>query len=70
MDLGWKVLIPVSLGWFLLLAALRVGRDPGTDWNPWLVMGVSMAALLAGYGLLSLALKVSRTHREREGAMY
>ena len=23
MDLGWKVLIPISLGWFLLLAALR-----------------------------------------------
>ena len=29
MDLGWKVLIPLSLGWFLLLAALRVGRDEG-----------------------------------------
>ena len=23
MDFGWKVLIPISLGWFLLLAALR-----------------------------------------------
>ena len=23
MDLGWKVLIPLSLGWLLLLAALR-----------------------------------------------
>ena len=23
MDFGWKILIPVSLGWFLLLAALR-----------------------------------------------
>jgi hypothetical protein len=23
MDLGWKVLIPLSLGWFLLLAAMR-----------------------------------------------
>ncbi len=27
MDLGWKVLIPVALGWFLLLAALQLGRD-------------------------------------------
>ncbi len=32
MDLGWKLLIPVSLGWFVLLAALRVGDD--NDWNP------------------------------------
>ena len=24
MDLGWKVLIPLALGWFLLLAALAV----------------------------------------------
>jgi len=70
MDLGWKLLIPVSLGWFLLLAALRVGRDPGTEWNPWLVMGGSLLVLLAGYALIMLALKVSRNHREREGAMY
>ena len=26
MDLGWKVLIPLALGWFLLLAALRSSR--------------------------------------------
>ena len=26
MDLGWKVLIPVALGWFLLLAAIRARR--------------------------------------------
>ena len=32
MDLGWKLLIPLSLGWLLLLAALRVGDDE--DWNP------------------------------------
>ena len=26
MDLGWKVLIPLALGWLLLIAALRIGR--------------------------------------------
>ena len=26
MDLGWKVLIPIALAWFMLLAALRVAR--------------------------------------------
>ena len=31
MDLGWKVLIPISLGWFLLLAALRE-FSPDGDW--------------------------------------
>ena len=36
MDLGWKVLIPVALGWFLLLAAIRVGDD--NDWNPVVVV--------------------------------
>ena len=27
MDLGWKVLIPLSLAWFLVLAGIRVARD-------------------------------------------
>ncbi len=36
MDLGWKVLIPLSLGWLLVLAAFHVARDqrlerPGRD---------------------------------------
>ena len=26
MDLGWKVLIPLSLGWVLIVAAVLVGR--------------------------------------------
>ena len=32
MDFGWKVLIPISLGWFLLLAALRE-FSPDGDWQ-------------------------------------
>ena len=27
MDLGWKLLIPVSLAWLLILAAIRIARD-------------------------------------------
>lgn len=27
MDLGWKVLIPLSLGWLLVLAGIRIARD-------------------------------------------
>ena len=29
MDLGWKVLIPLSLGWVLVMAAMLVGRTEG-----------------------------------------
>jgi NADH-quinone oxidoreductase subunit H len=43
MDLGWKVLIPLSLGWVLVLAAFLVGR--------WWGVGVILA-LFAAAGLL------------------
>ena len=32
MDLGWKVLIPVGLGWLLILVAFRVGNELGWHW--------------------------------------
>src|SRR5215210_2922055 len=41
MDLGWKRLIPLSLFWLLLVAALRVGNDRG--WNTAVVAGVALA---------------------------
>jgi NADH-quinone oxidoreductase subunit H len=68
MDLGWKVLIPASLGWFLLLAAQRVGRDQ--DWNVVVVTVASIVVLLACFGLMVAALRVSARLREREGAMF
>ena len=37
MDLGWKVLIPLAFGWFLLITALRLANDDG--WNRFLVAG-------------------------------
>jgi NADH-quinone oxidoreductase subunit H len=68
MNLGWKVLIPLSLGWFLLLAAIRVGDDQG--WNVVPVVLVSLVVLGLGYALFTVALKVSSRNRERQGAMY
>jgi NADH-quinone oxidoreductase subunit H len=68
MDLGWKVLIPIALGWFLLLAAIRVGRD--SDWNTWVVVGVALAVLVVSYVLMVWAVRTSRRNREREGAFY
>ena len=68
MDLGWKVLIPASLGWFMLIAAQRLGRDQG--WNTLIVTAVSVAVLGASYALLQAAFKVSAKQREAEGSMF
>ena len=64
MDAGWKLLIPLALGWFLLLAALDVGRQQ--DWNPAVVLIASIAVLLAGAGLLRLAIGAARARRTAE----
>ena len=68
MDLGWKILIPASLGWFMLMAVLQLGRDEG--WNRG-VVGVIAAVVVAGCaGLMSTAVRVSRANRDREGATF
>ncbi len=66
MNLGWKVLIPLSLGWFILLAAQRVGADAG--WDQWVVTISTALVLLVGYALMSMAQRTARLNREREGA--
>ena len=71
MNLGWKLLIPVSLGWFLLIAVFRVGSDNGWSRPTRIVAGaIGMLVLLAGAGLLRLASRVSASNREREGANF
>ena len=68
MDLGWKLLIPASLGWFMLLAAQRLGRQNG--WNIIVVTGVSIAVLVACYVLLQAAIARSARERETQGTMF
>jgi NADH-quinone oxidoreductase subunit H len=68
MDLGWRILIPASLGWFMLLAAQRVGRDAG--WDQAVVTLSTAIVLIVGYVLLQLAYKVSRANREKDGASF
>ena len=68
MDLGWRILIPASLGWFMLLAAQRVGRDAG--WDQAVVTIVSAIVLIVGYALLQAAHVVSRRNREKNGASF
>jgi NADH-quinone oxidoreductase subunit H len=64
MNIGWKVLIPLSLGWLLLLASINIGRDEG--WNLVLVATVGAAVLLAGYLGLAGAVAVARRRRAEE----
>jgi NADH-quinone oxidoreductase subunit H len=68
MDFGWKLLIPIALGWFVVLAAINVGRD--RDWTLWTVVPVALIAMGLGYLLFNAALRVSARNRAREGAMY
>ena len=68
MDLGWKLLIPASLGWFMLLAAQRLGRQNG--WNIIVVTGISIVVLVACYVLLQAAITRSARERETQGTMF
>jgi NADH-quinone oxidoreductase subunit H len=71
MDFGWKMLIPVALGWFLILAALQMARDRWDGWEPLAItVAVSVVLLLLAYGLFTVALNVARRNRETEGAAY
>ena len=66
MDLGWKALIPVALGWFLFLAALEMGRDRG--WSEVTVTVVSLLGFGAGALLLARAVSSGRRARDLEAA--
>jgi NADH-quinone oxidoreductase subunit H len=68
MDLGWKVMIPASLAWFILLAVQRLGRDLG--WNPFVVTGASIVVLGLCFGLMQRAFSVSMKTRKSEGSMF
>ncbi|WP_420451518.1 NADH-quinone oxidoreductase subunit NuoH [Ilumatobacter sp.] len=63
MDFGWKILIPLSLGWFLLLAALRQFSPDGTFADSLRVVAISVAVGLAATGLFVVALRVAASDR-------
>ena len=71
MNLGWKLMIPLSLGWFMLIAVFRVGSDKGWSQSErFLAGGVGLVVMFACAGLLRVATRVSARNREREGAMF
>ena len=67
MDLGWKRLIPLALGWLLLLGAIRVAQD--NDWKGGEVaalVGIG-AGLIVAFGLLQLSLRAAARNRLETG---
>jgi NADH-quinone oxidoreductase subunit H len=66
MDLGWKVLIPLALGWVLLLALIQVARDE--DWNLWIAAPVGVGIILVAYGMLAAAMSTAHHRREAREA--
>jgi NADH-quinone oxidoreductase subunit H len=62
MDLGWKVLIPLALGWLLLLATINIARDE--DWNLPLVVLIGFAVMVLAYTLLTAAIRAAEHRRE------
>jgi NADH-quinone oxidoreductase subunit H len=64
MDLGWKVLIPLSLGWFLVLTGVRVAADDGAAAGEILATGlVGVAGLGLAAGLLMLSIRSAAAKR-------
>jgi NADH-quinone oxidoreductase subunit H len=63
MKLGWKILIPVSLGWIVLVATVRaVGREVNFQRN-WLLLAAGVVALIA---VITMFLPQKKTDPEPE----
>ena len=67
MDLGWKFLIPLALGWFLLLTAVRVANDQG--WNVVVTAVVTIAGLAVGAALLRLSIRAAEEKRDLSASL-
>jgi len=69
MDLGWKVMIPLALGWMLIVASIRVANDEA--WNVGLVVLIGGLVIVGAASLLAVARHTASKRRaelEPEGA--
>jgi NADH-quinone oxidoreductase subunit H len=64
MDLGWKVLIPLSLAWLLVLATINIARDQ--SWNLGLVLGACILAIAASWAGIAAAMRTAARRRAAE----
>lgn len=72
MNLGWKVLIPISLGWLLMLAGIRSTRartltlTDSASLDLFIVVGVGVVVAGVAYALLRAAIDGARQDRLNE----
>jgi NADH-quinone oxidoreductase subunit H len=64
MAFGWKVLIPVSLAWILMIATIRVWRQHGGSTPVYIIGGCILAVLL----LLGWSADIAAERRRRATA--
>jgi NADH-quinone oxidoreductase subunit H len=62
MDFGWKLLIPLALGWLMLLATIVLARRE--SWNPAIVTAGVIVAGLGAYTLLRSAIAAGHARRD------
>ncbi len=63
MDLGWKALIPLALGWLLVLAGLRLGRNEWSTFEFVLAAAGGATVLCAAWWAIGAAGRVARANR-------
>jgi NADH-quinone oxidoreductase subunit H len=72
MDLGWKLLIPLALGWLLVLGGIRVAQNgdvglfDSTAADTAAVLGIALVVGVAAAGALSMAVRTARRDRLAE----
>ena len=62
MDLGWKRLIPLALGWLLVIGAQRIGLDRG--WDRFVTGAASLVVLTLAAVALFWAIRVAERRRQ------
>ncbi|MGE5136825.1 MAG: NADH-quinone oxidoreductase subunit NuoH [Gemmatimonadota bacterium] len=68
MALGWKILIPTSLAWILMIATIRVWRTHGGSTPVYIVAGCIVAALMGLAWMADAAAEKRRARREEATA--
>ncbi len=69
MDLGWKILIPLSLAWLLILGSIRIAQDGSVDvfgdsvLDTGLILLIGLGILGLGWALLAKAINNARADR-------
>ncbi|MCQ4121822.1 NADH-quinone oxidoreductase subunit NuoH [Rhodococcus tibetensis] len=68
MNMGWKILIPVSLVWIMIVATVRAFRNDGYDFWPVALVTAGVTLGLVVLAMLWARLRRSRTRASGEAA--